>query len=403
MKLAIVSREYPPDSAWGGVATGYYNLAQGLAQRGNQVHIICQAVGNPTDYVDGDVFVHRVGTNWKLYSALGRINFTIYASLKLREIIRKYGVEVVEAPYWSAEGFLYSLRKQIPLVVRSQSSAREAIETGTYSGKRELVNLKILSWVADFTAKRADRIVADSKANYDGVIDRLHINPGKIEVVYPATDTQRYKPVPSNIRDELGIGNGVPVVLSVGRMEAKKGLHILCEAISDIVQSSPSARFILVGRDTNSAPGGGSFQRYIAEKAKDRSFIENLMFIDFLPEDKLIQLYSACDLFILPSLEESFGAVVIEAMACGKPVVATRTGIASELEPLALKGLKVVPVGDAQKLAEAAARMLSLTGEDKKQITRENRVLVEGRFSIPVWVNKMTEVYRELSGEAKGH
>jgi glycosyltransferase involved in cell wall biosynthesis len=402
MRVVIVSREYPPDSTWGGVATGYYKLTQGLAQLGNQVHVICQAVGKPREYVDEGVFVHRVGTNWKRYSALGRINFTVYAWLKLRKIIREHGVEVVEAPYWSAEGSLYSLHKQTPLVVRSQSSAHESISTGTYSGKRELVKLKILAWLADFTAKRADRIVADSKVNYDGMITRLHIDAGKIEVVYPATDTQRFKLVPSNIRDELGVGNGVPVVLSVGRLEAKKGAHILCQAIPGIVQSASSARFILIGRDTNSAPGGGSFKDYITEKARDGGFMDNLMFIDFLPEDKLIQLYSACDLFVLPSLEESFGAVIIEAMACGKPVVATSTGIAIELEPLALKGLKVVPVGDAPKLAEAAIAMLSLTEEDRKHVARQNRALVEERFSLAVWVDKMTEVYEELLKTCKG-
>lgn len=396
MKIAIVSREYPPDSAWGGVATGYYNLAQGLAQQGNQVHIICQAVGKPRDYMDEGVLVHRVGTNPKRYSAIGRINFTLHAWLKLREITKKYGIEVVETPYWSAEGFLYSLRRQTPLVVRSQSSAHESIKTGTYSGKRELTKLRILSWLADFTAKRADRIVADSKLNYNEVINRLHINPAKIEVVYQATDTQRYKPAPSNLRDELGIVSGVPAVLFAGRLESKKGVHILCQAIPDIVQSVPSTRFILVGRDTNSAPDGGSFKDYITKRAKGHGFVENLMFIDFLSADKLIQLYSACDLFVLPSLEESFGIVTIEAMACGKPVVATCTGIAPELKPLALKGLEVVPLGDAQKLAEAVIAMLSLTEEDKRQIAKENRELVEERFSIPVWVDKMITVYNKV-------
>lgn len=396
MKLAIVSREYPPDSAWGGVATGYYNLAQGLAQQGNQVHVICQAVDKPRDYMDEGVFIHRVGTNPKRYSALGRINFTIHAWLKLRKIIKNYSIEVVETPYWSAEGFPYSFHRQTPLVVRSQSSAHESIKTGTYSGKRELVKLRILSWLADFTAKRADRIVADSKLNYNEVINRLHINPAKIEVVYQATDTQRYKPAPSNLRDELGIVSGVLAVLFAGRLESKKGVHILCQAIPDIVKSVPLTKFILVGRDTNSAPDGGSFKDYITKRAKEHGFVENLMFIDFLSADKLIQLYSACDLFVLPSLEESFGIVTIEAMACGKPVVATSTGIAPELKPLALKGLKVVPVGDAQKLAQAVIRMLLLTEENKKQIANENRELVEERFSLSVWVDKMTKVYEEV-------
>lgn len=400
MRIAIVSREYPPDSTWGGVATGYYNLAKGLVQQGHQVHVICQAVGKSSDHIDEGVFVYRVGTNWKRYSALGRINFTIYSWLKLRRIIKDYGVEVVETPYWSAEGLLYSLHRWTPLVVRSQSSAHESIETGTYSGIRELMNLKILSWLADFTVRRADRIVADSRVNYERVIGRLKIDPEKIDVAYPATDVQRFKPVASSIRDELGIVGDVPLVMHVGRLEAKKGIQNLLLAIPIIVQKLPLSKFVLIGRDTNNAPGGGSFKSYITLMAKEHNFTQSLIFIDFLPEDKLIQLYSACDLFVLPSLEESFGAVLIEAMACGKPAVATRTGIALELESLGLKGLKVVPLDDVQMLSDAVVKMLLLTEEDKKQIFRENRGLVEERFSLPVWVSKMINVYEEVLAQS---
>lgn len=396
MRIAIVSREYPPDSTWGGVATGYYNLAKGLVQQGHQVHVICQAVGKTNDYRDEGVFVYRVGTNWKRYSALGRINFTIYAWLKLKKVIRESGVEIVETPYWSAEGFLYSLRTEKPLIVRSQSSAHESIETGTYSGIRELINLKILAWLADLTAMKADRIVADSRVNYERVISRLKIEPAKIEVVYPATDVQRFKPVASGIRNELGIGNDVPLVMYVGRLETKKGVQNLLLAIPNIVQKLPLSKFVLIGRDTNNAPGGGSFKSYIVQMSKERGFVDNVTLMDFLPEDKLIQLYSACDLFVLPSLEESFGAVLIEAMACGKPVVATRTGIAMELETLSLKGLEVVPLNDIQMLSDAVVKMLLLTEEDKKQICIENRELVENRFSLHVWVDKMIDVYEKV-------
>lgn len=395
MRIAIVSREYPPDSAWGGVAIVYHNLAPALSRQGHEVHVICQAVGKPGDYVDEGVIVHRVGTNPKRYSALGRINFTIHAWLKLRKIIKDYSIEVVETPYWSAEGFLYSLHKQTPLVVAIQSSARDAIRTKTFSGMRELLGLKTISLLADFTAKRADRIIANSQATYSEIIKKVHINPKMVDLVHYSIDIHRFKFVKSDIREKLQIPIDAPIALFIGRLEARKGVHILCQATPDIVQSMPSARFILVGRNTNSAPDGGSFRRYIAEKAKDQGFTENLMFIDFLPEDKLIQLYSASDVFIFPSLHESFGLPVIEAMACGKPVVATCTGIAPELELLGLRGLKVVPVGDAQKLADAVIAMLSLTEEDKKQIAKQNRGLVEQNFSISVWVDKMLKAYNE--------
>ena len=70
MKVAFLSREYPPDTAWGGLASGYYNIAHALVKQGHEVHIICQAVEKAGDYIDGGVFVHRVGTNPRRYSAI---------------------------------------------------------------------------------------------------------------------------------------------------------------------------------------------------------------------------------------------------------------------------------------------------------------------------------------------
>ena len=179
-------------------------------------------------------------------------------------------------------------------------------------------------------------------------------------------------------------------------MEARKGLHILCQSIPHIIQKMPSVKFLLIGRDTNSSPLGGSFKDYVINKAHEQGFVNNLVFIDFLPEDELIRLYSACDVFVFPSLHESFGLPVIEAMACGKPVVTTPTGIAPELEPFALQGLQIVSIGDAEGLAHAIITILSFKEEDKRQIASKNRMVIEEEFSLQVWVNRMTEVYQKV-------
>ena len=85
MKIALLTREYPPDTAWGGIATFYYSLSRALAQRGHEVHVICQAVNGPEEYASDGVLVHRVGTNPKRYSALARVNYSFRAWRKLRE------------------------------------------------------------------------------------------------------------------------------------------------------------------------------------------------------------------------------------------------------------------------------------------------------------------------------
>jgi glycosyltransferase involved in cell wall biosynthesis len=183
----------------------------------------------------------------------------------------------------------------------------------------------------------------------------------------------------------------------VGRLEARKGVQVLCEAIPEVIKSAPMTKFVLVGQDTNTATDGGSIKRHITEEAQGRGFMDSIVLIDFLSEDELIQLYSACDVFVLPSLYETFGLVTMEAMACGKPVVATATGVIPELGLDGESGI-MVPLGDAGALAEAMIKLLLLKNEEKRLIARKNRELIEARFSIPAWVDKMVDVYEKALG-----
>lgn len=393
MKVTFLSREYPPDTAWGGIASIYYNLSRALAHRGHEVHVICQAVAGPKEYEDGGVFVHRVGTNPKRYSALARINYSFHAWLKLRELIRKRSTEIVEATHWGAEAFLYSLRKSMPLVVRLDTSASDILTTKTYSGLKQLLNLKTLSILEDFSVKRADRVIAISKHLYTRAIEKIHLNPKKLDLVHHGIDTSKYRFVSSDMRDQLGIPQESLLVLFAGRLEAIKGIHILCHAIPEVTKSRPKTKFVLVGNDTNTAPGGGSVKAYLNQQAQSQGFSNNLMLLDFLSPDELVKLYSACDVFVLPSLQEGFSMVMVEAMACGKPVVTTATGCAPDIGLLP-PGVIIVAPNNITELAQAIINLLSLDEEDKKLIAKINRGLIEARFSISLCVDKVVEVYQ---------
>jgi glycosyltransferase involved in cell wall biosynthesis len=398
MNIAFVSREYPPDSAWGGIAIVYYDLAYLLAQRGHEVHVICQAVNQPADYLERGVIVHRVGTDARRYSARARINYSFHAWRKLNELVRNKSIELVEATHWGAEGFFCSLFLDIPLVVSSNISAQNILRTKTFSGAGEFVSLKTLSFLEDFTARKADRIVANSRATYDMLLQQLRIPAHKVDLVHHAVDTTRFKFIQSDIKSKLRLPDTVPMVMSTGRLELRKGTHILCQAIPHILRHHPDTKFVLLGRDTETAPGGGSFKKYITGEAQKNNFSDNLTFLDFVSEDELVQLYSACDVFVSSSFQESFGLTVIEAMACGRQVVATPVGIVPELASFGLKGLSIVPVGDYQKLAEAVIHFLSYDKKLISELAHENRQMVENNFSFTEWIEKMLMVYKKTTG-----
>jgi glycosyltransferase involved in cell wall biosynthesis len=187
---------------------------------------------------------------------------------------------------------------------------------------------------------------------YEAALRRYPVRPERVVKARIGIDTGKFRCVESDIEQErLAVPNSSSIVFFGGRLEAQNGVHVLCEAIPQVTARLPSTRFVFVGRDTDTAPTGGSFRQYVTNRLGDSAH-----FVDFVADDELIQLYSASDVCVYPALCATFGLPPVEDMACGKPVVATRVGVASELEPDASGGLTVVPPQEPRELAEALLR-----------------------------------------------
>jgi glycosyltransferase involved in cell wall biosynthesis len=399
MRIVYLSKEYPPYGLNFASALFYPKLAKALVKRGHEVYVVSQAVNGKECYEDQGVVVYRVGPTPRYGSGITRMMYNSSAWLKLRELIKKNRIDLVDAPVTFAEGFIYSIFKQTPLVLQTFAFSDMFIETKSYNRFGELVSFWISSYLEDISLKRADKIIANSSVTYDYLVKRKRVSPEKIELILEARiDLDIFRFRKSDIRKRLGIPSNSPLILYVGWLQARKGPHILLKAIPYVLRHFPSALFVYLGRDTNTALKGQSFKKYILETSKQHGFLENVVIIeDFLSTDELVELYSACDVFVLPSLSETFGWPTIEAMACGKPVVATRTGIASELEGLT-PGLKVVRPGDAQSLAKAIVEFLTQDSTHKREASLINRRIVEEKFSFEKMVEQIISVYKECIG-----
>jgi glycosyltransferase involved in cell wall biosynthesis len=401
-RVVFLTREFPPDTLWGGEAVACYDMARILVGMGHKIHVICQAIGKQKDFIDENgIFIHRVGRNPKRYSIIARIDYSFHAIKKLSELTKKYNIDVVEGFYGGSETFLYILFKLLgmfkaPFILHAHGSIRHAIlDTKSYRGVIGLLAIKFLLYLADFTARRSNIVVTISPVIYNELLNETKVNSQKLRLILTPRNTEDFKPVKTNIREKLGLGIEDKLVLTVGRLEPRKGIHILCKAIPIILQLFPNTKFVFIGRDTPTSPKKDlTFKEFLITEIL-KEYTKNVIFIEFVSNVKLLELYSAADVVVSPSLYEISTSVPIEAMACGKPVVVTYTGTACLLQLDGTNGI-IVPPRDPQKLAEAIIKMLSLSDEEKKVVSEKNRKIIQQVFSYNRWISEIKRLHDDV-------
>jgi glycosyltransferase involved in cell wall biosynthesis len=126
----------------------------------------------------------------------------------------------------------------------------------------------------------------------------------------------------SSIRKRLGIENKY-VVLSLGRLSSQKGLNYLIQAVTSLKKDIPNLVVLICGR--------GEEEDYLKRMVKDLDLNGIIKFLGYVPSEELPTYYAACDVFVLPSIFETFALTLLEALSVGKPVVCTKVGGAQEL------------------------------------------------------------------------
>lgn len=215
----------------------------------------------------------------------------------------------------------------------------------------------------------------------------------KIVHIYPGIDINRFTPAnqSSEYRDRFSIPNDRIVILFVGRLVAHKGLYTLLWAAKLLEKMSLLNNFIFV------IVGAGG-QRLLMEKMADEMGIRNsFIFTGSVPYDTIPSIYQMSDIFVLPSImkeniQEQFGLVVAEAMACGKPVVGSAVGGIAEV--IGNCGI-TVPPGDYISLADTLKELAS-NQELRKELGAKARNRAEKLFSSTKNSMRLLEIFRKL-------
>jgi len=171
----------------------------------------------------------------------------------------------------------------------------------------------------------ADKILTVSEFNKKHLL-KLHIPDRKISIVHNGYSTENFSPQSrDNARKDLGIDTGRKICVSVGNLEKVKGFDILIKAIGELTENGFDIECYIIGDGSQ----GNKLRELISKlRLEDRVFL-----VGFKPHDQVGKWINSADLFVISSRIESASVVLLEALACGKPVVATEVGIV----PLVLK------------------------------------------------------------------
>lgn len=236
--------------------------------------------------------------------------------------------------------------------------------------------------------KRANHLIAVSEYTKQSVVKHLGIAPEKISVVYHGIDHERFRSltVPAAIREKYRLPPGRRYLIYVGSEDPRKNLVALIGALAKVRSELPNVELIKVGRAHFDRE-----RRRLIDLANRLGVRTEIHFLEDVPEDHLPLLYNLAEVCVIPSLYEGFGFPVLEAMACGTPVVYADAGSLPEIAGNA--GVRVFPC-DVNTLTNTLFALL--TCKQKQLLLRSAGQNQAARFTWATTIQGTAAVYEKL-------
>jgi glycosyltransferase involved in cell wall biosynthesis len=300
--------------------------------------------------------------------------------LTLFSTLLKQDFDIIHShEYFSSCSFqsaILSRIKKCPLVITQHN---DQLPLPLSSRLSYLLDTLTIGKYSFFVARKIIALSSDIKLH----LIRMGFGDDKIELIPGAVDTEFFSPDRENFL-ELKWGISPPVVLFVGRLVAEKGIEYLLRAFHKVVKEIPDAKLVIVGT--------GPKENELKSLQK-RSQIKNVFFIGRLENRLMPNIYVGCNVLVLPSFRETFGNVVLEAMASGRPVIGSYVGGMKDTIVHGETGYHVPP-GDTKLLSYFLQEILS----DKKlndKLGKNARKRILENYSSNIIAKKIERVYMD--------
>jgi glycosyltransferase involved in cell wall biosynthesis len=312
--------------------------------------------------------------------AQSRLRNHLFTALALPLLAARHGLDVLHIP--NTMPLVYRRR---PTVVTIFDLTEFALPQRVYGagrhGYRRLVNR--------LAAHTADVVITTSANTKRDIVHYLGMAPGKVRVIYPGVDHDRFRPrvIGPARRAELAQRYGLPdrYLLHTGKIQPRKNLARVVRAFHQVRHAHPDVHLVLAGPR-------GWMDRDVGLAIEELGLAEAIHFTGLVTEEDLPELYNVAEMLVFPSLYEGFGFPLVEAMACGTPVVTAAT---SSLGEIAADAALTVDPTSVEEIAAAIAACLR--DGDLRQALRQKGLALAGRFTWPRCAAETVACYRDVA------
>ncbi len=373
-KIAIISAEYPPETAAGGIGTYAATVAPALARAGCEVTVVSRSL-NGSDSLeqrDGVRLLRLVDLAppegfWAAPFEQAHVRaaqdyyqraYTVaVAFMTMPELA---GNELIEVADWGGEGaLLRAALADTPIVVRFHTPARLVARWNGVGQGADRGFWDALHALETMAVSNASAWTCPSQWMARPCEELFGLVPGSVQAIPNPFDAAAFA---ATTGAAAAIGHISPNavrgsdIVTIGRVEARKGVVEGAHAIAKVLALLPEARWVLAGADTRTAPDGGSMARFLRALLPE-DLRGRVVVTGSLPREQLPALLSHAGVVFLPSRHENFPYTCLEAMATGAPVVASKHGGMAEMVQNGWSGLLSDPA-DADATAKALLRVL---------------------------------------------
>jgi len=387
----LVSQEYPPQTGGGGIGTQTALKALGLSARGHLVHVIASSWDREARVQqDGGAVIHRIpepdlpvpGFEPSSYF----LAYSHSVARKLTELSREVPFDLFHFPEYAGEGFFFQsdtfAHRTGRYVVQMHGPLGMFVDFMGWPDRGSPME-RIGCFMERMVLNLADGWMASSRSSAEYCSLNYGVPLDRVEVVHSGLDAARFAPRP---RPD---GEGFPRVLFIGNMSGAKGVTALVRAADELAERLPHLRLRMIGK------GSREYAEELRRRIDATAARGRVEVLGYVPYEELPAQYAWCDVFAGPSLYEGGpGNVYLEAMACGRPVIAGRRGGVPEVVLEGRTGLLVDP-GDAPGLAGAIAS-LAEDGALRERLGRQAREWILERFTIDKYTDRVEAFYARM-------